>query len=239
MLPTAPEIVHEHEPENSEPAPRALIDAGFYTPLGPAFRRNHAAFPAPSFVDSWRLTISSAFNDNDPPDNISERELWSGGLDELKARWAGNETNETTLRVALQCAGNRRDELSAVRKTQGIQWNGGTIANHLFSGVLVRELLLSLGIPTGASGSNDRWHVHFESGVGPKEETGSADSWYGCSLPLDWVMGVAPPFSLFQSVETDKATVFKTDLNRQHLISWRTRLKASPCRSNTAHLFGS
>jgi len=118
MSTSSPEIVHEREPENSEPTPETLLAAGFYTPLGPAFRRNHAAFPAPSFIDSWRLAVSSAL-DADHTSNdgqASEKELWSGGLTELKGRWA---SDELSFRVALQCAGNRRDELSTVQETQG------------------------------------------------------------------------------------------------------------------------
>ena len=242
MPPSSPEIVHEQSPDNSEPRPQTLLAAGFYTPLGPAFRRNHAAFPLPSFVDIWQLSISSALANDDSNEQL-EKELWSGDLAELKERWAGKERK---TRVALQCAGNRRDELSSVRPTEGLPWGVGTIANHLFSGVSVRDVLLELGVPDGVlRGEKGRWHVHFESGVGPKEEAGKADAWYGCSLPFSSVMYVlrfrslcCTPSFLATVFVLSRLTFPRPGPSRPLLTSWRTRRKASRFLSNTAHRFG-
>ncbi|XP_013133275.1 PREDICTED: probable sulfite oxidase, mitochondrial isoform X2 [Papilio polytes] len=51
-----------------------------------------------------------------------------------------------SLRAALMCAGNRRSEMDKVKPVKGISWAGGAISNAVWSGVYLRDVLLSCGV---------------------------------------------------------------------------------------------
>lgn len=55
----------------------------------------------------------------------------------------GNE-HEVDVTAALECAGNRREELceSEHGKAEGIQWKAGVISNAVWSGASVRAVWL-------------------------------------------------------------------------------------------------
>jgi len=77
--------------------------------------------------------------------------------------------------AALQCAGNRRKEMGAIKKVHGIAWESGVIANAKWAGVRLCDVLDRAGVQT-----NGNAHVLFGSYVTLCQD----DSYYGASIPL-------------------------------------------------------
>jgi sulfite oxidase len=94
-------VVHEEEPFNAE-TPRAALDEGSLTATAAFYVRAHGAVPD---IDpaTWRLRVHG----------LVEREL---DLSLATLREAFRERTET---ATLQCAGNRRAGLMAVRDIRG------------------------------------------------------------------------------------------------------------------------
>jgi len=59
--------------------------------------------------------------------------------------------------ATLQCAGNRRSEMAAVRGVRGLSWGGGAISTAVWSGALLRDVLVAQGVTPGP----DARHVEF------------------------------------------------------------------------------
>lgn len=79
--------------------------------------------------------------------------------------------------VALECAGNRRKELSAVEQVFGeVPWGPEAIGNALWGGLWLRELLVRVGLRPGAR------HVAF-TGLDDAKK-GDERSPFGGSIPL-------------------------------------------------------
>ena len=104
-------IVHQEQPLNAEP-PGDLLRQSFLTPQEHFFVRTHGSIPA---VDptSYRLLITGMVQ--------RKREL---SLDELRSMSPAH-----TVTATLQCAGNRRDELMAVKPILGeVPWRAEVIS---------------------------------------------------------------------------------------------------------------
>lgn len=69
------------------------------------------------------------------------------------------------------------------KEVRGIKWSEGTIANARWGGVLLRDILISAGIPEQEDAQKG-FHVCFASNVAPCED----DKCYGGSIPLEEVM---------------------------------------------------
>ncbi|MFD1521718.1 molybdopterin-dependent oxidoreductase [Pseudonocardia yunnanensis] len=101
-------VVHEQDPYNAEPTPSALAEHAL-TPVGVFYGRNHGTTPVIA-PQEWRLRI----------DGMVDRPL-ELSLADLKQRFAHREVVAT-----LQCAGNRRAGLQAVRDIPGQHpWGAG------------------------------------------------------------------------------------------------------------------
>jgi sulfite oxidase len=129
-------IVHGEEPFNAEPPAPALAAAAI-TPLERFYVRNHG--PVPGEDAGWRLRV----------DGLVERPL-DVSLAELRERFPAAE-----LTATLQCAGNRRAGLMAVRDIPGeAPWGPGATGTAVWRGVRLRDVLQA----AGARGT----HVAFE-----------------------------------------------------------------------------
>src|SRR5260221_1465464 len=103
-------IVHQEQPLNAEP-PGDLLRQSFLTPQQHFYIRTHGSIPA---VDptSYRLLITGLIQ--------RKREL---SLDELRSM-----SPVHTVTATLECAGNRRDELMAVKPIPGeVPWRADEI----------------------------------------------------------------------------------------------------------------
>jgi sulfite oxidase len=152
-------VVHDEEPFNAEPPPAALAGQRV-TPVEAFYSRNHG--PVPDLdAASWRLRI----------DGLVRREV------ELTlAELQGAFTPRTGV-VTLECAGNRRAELIAVRPIPGqVPWGPATISTAEWTGVSLADVLAKAGPASGAA------HVAFAApDVSPSRHPAEA---YGSSIPL-------------------------------------------------------
>lgn len=157
-------IVRETEPFNAGPPPRLLHQA-FITPQNLFFVRNHAPVPE---VDpaSYRLIVRGLVNE---PLSLS--------LDELRSRFTKREVAAT-----LQCAGNRRDMLTAIAPVAGeVPWGAEAISNARWGGVALRDVL------DAAWFKDEARHVAF-LGLDEIEKRGERFG-FGGSVPVDKALG--------------------------------------------------
>src|SRR5437588_8983107 len=126
-------IVHQEHPFNAEP-PGDLLRQSFLTPQEHFYVRTHGSIPA---VDptSYRLFITGLVQ--------RKREL---SLDELRSLSAVH-----TVTATLECAGNRREELMAVKPILGeVPWRADVIGTAKWRGVPLREVLRAVGVEADA-----------------------------------------------------------------------------------------
>lgn len=160
-------IVKSARPCNAQASLKSLETK--ITPNRKFFVRNHLPVPLVTPAE-FRLEISGP----GIPDDFSV------SLDELKA------LPSESIEVTLQCAGNRRAEMHAVRPVKGLLWSSGAISNAVWTGVRLSHVLRLAGytiIPeqsgtisnvTQSSRNDDIKHVHF----------GGLDG-YGASIPVE------------------------------------------------------
>jgi sulfite oxidase len=153
-------VVHEAEPFNAETSVAALGE-GSMTSSEAFYGRNHGPVPAIE-VDNWRLRV----------DGLVEREL-SLSLTALREAFREREVIAT-----LQCAGNRRAGLMAIRDIPGESpWGPGATGTAAWAGVALADVL-DLAGPAPDAG-----HVGFE-GADPAAEATPGQR-FGGSIPLD------------------------------------------------------
>ena len=149
----------DREPLNAE-TPLELLSRTTITPTELFFVRTHGAVPE---VDptAYRLTVNGLV-----------REPLDLSLEELRR------FERVELAAALQCAGNRRDELAAVSPIPGqVPWGAGAVGNAIWGGVRLRDLLEVAGPEV------DTGHVAF-TGLDEVEEEGELLT-FGGSIPLE------------------------------------------------------
>jgi sulfite oxidase len=153
-------IVHEQEPFNAETALAALAE-GPLTATDAFYVRGHGPVPRldPS---SWRLRVHGRV----------EREL------ELSLSTLREAFRERQVTATLQCAGNRRAGLMAIRPIPGeAPWGPGATGTATWTGVALGDVL-ELARPLG-----DAMHVGFE-GADLCSQASPAER-FGGSIPLD------------------------------------------------------
>ena len=153
-------IVHEREPYNAEPPPAALAQAAL-TPSDAFYVRGHGPVPEGD-ERAWQVELDGLL---EHPLTVTLAELRSG-------RWSHHE-----LIATLQCAGNRRRDLAAVRPIPGeAPWGPGATGTARWGGVSLSDLL-ALAQPRA-----EATHVAF---VGA-DVSSEADppQLYGASIPL-------------------------------------------------------
>ena len=151
--------VRQEDPLNAEPEPGALIES-FRTPNELFFIRNHGDIPRVD-LETYRLTI----------DGLVERPL-SLSLDDLR-RFA-----QVTVGATLQCAGNRRRGLIAIREIPGeAPWGPGATGTATWAGVPLADVLALAGPLREAA------HVGF-AGADLCPEA-KPPQHFGGSIPLD------------------------------------------------------
>jgi len=127
-------IVHEREPLNAEPPRGALADSDL-TPLDTFYVRSHGPIPVADPA-TWRVRV----------DGLVERRL-DLSLDELRERFEPH-----TVEATLQCAGNRREGLVAVREIPGeAPWGPAATANASWEGVRLLDVLTFAGLRDDAA----------------------------------------------------------------------------------------
>jgi sulfite oxidase len=151
-------LVHEQEPYNAEPPLSAL--SSLVTPTEFFYSRNHGPIPT---IDPgrWLLEVD--------------------GLVERPTRYLLRDLQQlpaVQATVTLQCAGNRRSGLIAVRDVPGEDpWKDGAISTATWTGARLADLLRAVGAQ-----ECDGLHVAFEG----QDVSGLADppQPFGGSIPL-------------------------------------------------------
>jgi sulfite oxidase len=151
-------IVHEEEPFNAETGLAALAE-GPVTTTDAFYVRGHGAVPEIDPV-AWRLHVHGAV----------EREL------ELSLETLQEALPEREVTATLQCAGNRRAGLVAIRDIPGeAPWGPGATGTATWTGVALADVLALAGPHAG--------HVGFE-GADVSSEAKPAQQ-FGGSIPLE------------------------------------------------------
>lgn len=158
--PTSGLIVHSEHPFNAEPPPDRLC-ATALTASADFYVRGHGAIPALD-AGAHRLRVDGRVA---TPLDLS--------MGELRARFA-----ERTVTATLQCAGNRRADLHAVRRVTGDPWGPGAIGTAAWTGVRLADVLR-------ASGASEAAGLHVAFGACDEiEMEGEGRFEYGVSIPM-------------------------------------------------------
>jgi sulfite oxidase len=127
-------IVHQQEPYNAEPTPSALAEH-VLTPVRAFYGRNHGRMPRLDPL-AWRLSV----------DGLVDRPL-ELSLAQLREGFPHHEVIAT-----LQCAGNRRAGLMAVRDIPGQHpWGPGATSTARWTGVRLADVLAAAGLRAGTT----------------------------------------------------------------------------------------
>ncbi|XP_054259054.1 sulfite oxidase isoform X3 [Macrosteles quadrilineatus] len=147
-----------NKPFNAEPPPALLTDS-FITPTDLFYVRNH--LPVPDVDEkSYMLEISGV-----GVKNVSLT------LHDIK------KFPKYTVTAAIQCAGNRRSEMSKVKTVKGLDWGSAAIGNAVWSGARLYDVLTSLGLKEDDPRAK---HIQFEG-----LDTDVSNSPYGASIPVE------------------------------------------------------
>lgn len=77
--------------------------------------------------------------------------------------------------TAIQCAGNRREDMTNVKPVKGLGWSCGAISNSEWTGVLLRDVLEHAGVDVNDPEGSGIEHVQFEGErPGRKDESRTA-----------------------------------------------------------------
>ena len=152
-------IVHGTDPFNAETEPAALAE-GAITATDAFYVRNHGAVP--EAAGEWRLRVDGAV----------ERPL------DLSLATLREALPEYTVTATLQCAGNRRAGLIAIRDIPGeAPWGPGATGTATWTGARLADVL-ALARPSG-----EAVHVGFEGAdLSPEAKPPQR---FGGSIPLD------------------------------------------------------
>ena len=153
-------IVRQAEPLNAEPGLGDLV-AEAVTPVKHFYIRSHGAVPQVE-AEGFKVRIEGLVN---KPLELS--------LGEIRERF-----KPQTVDAALTCAGNRREEISAIKPVAGVQWSAGAIGQARWTGALLADVLKAAEIKPGAR------HVWFDGLDQIKEKDGSQAA-FGGSIPLE------------------------------------------------------
>ncbi|KAG5341582.1 hypothetical protein C0989_009284 [Termitomyces sp. Mn162] len=157
--PSHPDLlkVQGHRPFNAEAPVASLVEFNV-TPEDLVYCRNHG--PVREFdEETYSISIKGAV----------DKEL-QYTIPKLQASFP-----IVQVVAALQCAGNRRNEMGAIKPVSGVGWDSGVIANCKWGGVRVRDVLAQAGVQPGNA------HVCFASHATLCQD----DEYYGASITLE------------------------------------------------------
>ncbi|PCH42230.1 molybdopterin binding oxidoreductase [Wolfiporia cocos MD-104 SS10] len=188
-------LVCAHEPFNAEPTAAALVEFPV-TPNELVYCRNHGPVQEYDY-DAFAITVRVRLGKG-PNGDADEEQRTQGSEAVVERTFTAKEIREQFEKVeveaALQCAGNRRKEMSKLQPVVGVLWDDGVVANCVWGGTRLRDVLVAVGVqhpalydptsistyadaPVGPSGL----HVHLNSRVTACQD----DAYYGASIPLE------------------------------------------------------
>ena len=150
------------KPFNAEPPPALLADE-FLTPNELFFVRNHLPVPTVD-PETYFLEVVAP-----------GREAVRFTLNDLKTKFPKHKVVAT-----LQCAGNRRSEMTAVKPVKGLSWGTAAISNAEWAGARLTDVLAHCGITANEAAVE---HMQFEG-----LDRGVEGKPYGASVPFRTAM---------------------------------------------------
>ncbi|XP_025101579.1 LOW QUALITY PROTEIN: sulfite oxidase-like [Pomacea canaliculata] len=151
-------IPSSKKPFNAEPPAELLVD-NYLTPNDLFFVRNH--LPVPNINPrSFTLEVQGP-----------KKEL-KLSINDLKKQF-----KKKSVVSVVQCAGNRRSEMSTSKPVKGLNWGSAAIGNAEWSGVALNDILAQSEINLEKT---DKKHLVFEG-----LDRGPDGSFYGASLPIE------------------------------------------------------
>ncbi|CAL9150675.1 unnamed protein product [Musa hybrid cultivar] len=155
--------VNSKEPFNAEPHRAALLS--YITPIDFFYKRNHGPIPVVDDIERYNVSIGGLV---EKPLEISMFEI--------------RRLPKYNVVATLQCAGNRRTEMSKARTVKGVGWDVSAIGNAIWGGAKLADVLELVGISKYSSFSAlGGKHVEFVSIDKCKEENGGP---YKASISL-------------------------------------------------------
>ncbi|XP_042395877.1 sulfite oxidase-like isoform X1 [Zingiber officinale] len=155
--------INSKEPFNAEPHRTALLS--YITPVDFFYKRNHGPIPIVNDIERYCVSIGGLVKN---PLEISMSEI--------------RKLPKYSVIATLQCAGNRRTEMSKTRKVRGVGWDVAAVGNAKWGGAKLADVLELVGISKNTSSSPlGGKHVEFISIDKCKEENGGP---YKASIPL-------------------------------------------------------
>jgi len=164
-------IVRTADPFNAEPRLLALV-ADAATPVKHFYVRNHGPIPKVE-VNDYKLRIEGMVG--------SELQLT---LAQIKERFL-----EVSVEATLTCAGNRRQEMSAIKPVGGVQWDAGAIGHARWTGVRLSDVLRAAFVEAAGK------HVWFE-GLDPIKEKDGSVAPFGGSIPMQKASAAVLAFAM-------------------------------------------
>ncbi|KAG0021583.1 hypothetical protein BGZ80_002105, partial [Entomortierella chlamydospora] len=161
-------LVHCEKPFNAEPPLPALVNAGQITPTDIFFKRNHGPIPDIS-LENHQIYIGVQRNTPDIEWKV------------ISMRDIINKWPKATVTATIQCAGNRRDGLAAVKEVSGVIWKSGAVSTAAWSGARLCDVIRDVAdIPADDLSRMLRdFHVSFEA-----DDHVCEDVCYGGSIPF-------------------------------------------------------
>lgn len=142
-----------------------LFEAGLITPNELHYVRNHGAVPRLL----WEFHELNIEHDG---------KKTTLSMNALKTQY-----ETINIAVALACDGNRRMELNMIKKSNGFNWGSGGVSCAYWKGPLLRDVLLSAGIPEHLTALGSKWYwVNFEGADEPSEGK------YSTCIPFEYAM---------------------------------------------------
>ncbi|KAF5004145.1 hypothetical protein FDECE_9359 [Fusarium decemcellulare] len=152
-------------PLNAEAPLSRLYDAGLITPNELHYVRNHGAVPR-LLWEFHELQVEC------------DGGITKFTMDDLK------EFDTINIAVALACDGNRRKELNMLKRSKGFNWGAGATSCSFWKGPLLRDVLLSAGVPEVPPHIGEkRYWVNFEGADDLSEGK------YSTCIPFEHAMG--------------------------------------------------
>jgi sulfite oxidase len=121
-------LARSQKPFNAE-TPSDVLAAGIITPNDMFYVRNH--LPVPEIdAASYKLQIEG--------EGLKTITLT---LEDLKTKF-----RKHSVATTVMCAGNRRNEMKAIKPVKGLDWDNGAIGTAVWSGVRLKDVLEYAGV---------------------------------------------------------------------------------------------
>lgn len=133
-------VTRSAKPRNAESSREGLEE--LVTPNEMFYVRNHLWVPLLDDISEFRLKIDGIGIPTPSSSSDENEDIVELTLDDLKSKF-----DKVSIMATLQCAGNRRADMSKEKPTNGLQWELGAIGNAVWSGARLRDVLAYVGYP--------------------------------------------------------------------------------------------